>query len=63
MMNDFPTDYPIQSMSQAKRFIRQGAVEVNGKKETNASRIIKTGDKIKVGKRWFLDAVEKPDSI
>lgn len=45
-----------QSTSAAKELIKQGAVDVNGQKETNGSVILKAGDKIKVGERTFLTA-------
>jgi tyrosyl-tRNA synthetase len=41
------------SMSEAKRLIRQGAVDVNDEVITNPKEILKKGDKIKVGKTWF----------
>jgi hypothetical protein len=53
----FPSDYPIKSISEAKRFIKQGAVEVNGVKIFDPNYKNKVGDKIKVGKRWFLTVV------
>jgi len=43
------------SISQAKRLIKQGAVEVNGKVVKNLLFKLKKGDKIKVGKRTFLE--------
>jgi tyrosyl-tRNA synthetase len=45
---------PRQSMASVKELIRQGAVDVNGKKATDGSIILKIGDEIKVGERTFL---------
>lgn len=45
---------PRQSMASVKELIRQGAVDVNGKKVTDGSIILKIGDEIKVGERTFL---------
>jgi tyrosyl-tRNA synthetase len=47
---------PRQSMASVKELIRQGAVDVNGKKVTDGSIILKVGDEIKVGERTFLKA-------
>jgi tyrosyl-tRNA synthetase len=44
------------SISEAKRLIKQNAVEVNGKKAIEAGSIVKPGDKIKVGSHTFLEA-------
>ncbi len=44
------------SVSEAKRLIKQNAVEVNGKKVGENSLIVKSGDEIKVGTRIFLKA-------
>ena len=46
------------SISDAKRLIKQNAVDVNGKTVNNSSLIIKVGDKIKVGERTFLKATK-----
>jgi tyrosyl-tRNA synthetase len=46
----------LTSMSDAKRLIKQNAVEVNGNKINDSSYIIKSGDEIKVGTRTFLKA-------
>lgn len=46
----------LASVSDAKRLLKQNAVEVNGKKLTDASYIVKSGDEIKVGSRTFLKA-------
>jgi len=43
-----------QSMASVKELIRQGAVDVNGKKAMDGSIILKVGDEIKVGERIFL---------
>jgi ribosomal protein S4 len=43
-------------MASVKELIRQGAVDVNGKKVTDGSIILKVGDEIKVGERTFLKA-------
>jgi ribosomal protein S4 len=42
------------SISQAKRLIKDRAVEVNGRVCVDSKYITKKGDKIKVGKRTFL---------
>ncbi len=42
------------SISAAKRLIKQGAVEVNGKVVVDWKYQPKKGDKIKVGKKTFL---------
>lgn len=42
------------SMASAKELIRQGAVDVNGKKATNSSIKLEVGDMVKVGERTFL---------
>jgi predicted rRNA methylase YqxC with S4 and FtsJ domains len=49
--------YPVKSMSDAKRLIKAGGLVINGKKITDPKFKIKTGDKIQVGKRWFLKVV------
>jgi len=43
-----------QSASAAKELIKQGAVDVNGKKATEGSMKLNVGDEIKVGERTFL---------
>ena len=48
--------YP-KSISAVKRLIKAGGVKVNGVKITDVNFQLKPGDKIKVGKRWFLIAV------
>lgn len=44
----------LASVSDAKRLVKQNAVEVNGEKVKDPSRVIKSGDKIKVGSHTFL---------
>ena len=46
----------LASISEAKRLIKQNAVEVNGKKIVDGNTIIVSGDEIKVGSRTFLRA-------
>jgi len=46
----------LTSISEAKRLIRQKAVDVNGKVIDNSSYIVRKGDEIKVGARTFLKA-------
>lgn len=46
----------LESISDAKRLIKQSAVEVNNRKVTNPGQTIEPGDKIKVGSRVFLIA-------
>lgn len=46
----------LASVSDAKRLIKQNAVEINGQKITDTSMIVKTGDQIKVGSHTFLKA-------
>ena len=50
----------LASVSEAKRLVKQKAVEINGKKVTDGSVVVKVGDEIKVGSRTFL--VAKGDS-
>ena len=45
-----------QSASAAKELIKQGAVDVNGKKAADGSVKLSVGDEIKVGERTFLKA-------
>ena len=42
------------SVSDAKRMIAQGGVDVNGKEATDANMKLASGDEIKVGKKTFL---------
>ncbi len=49
-----------KSRSEANRLIEQGAVSINGEKETNVAATIKSGSIIKVGKRRFVKLVS-PD--
>lgn len=44
------------SVSEAKRLIKQGAVDINGEKISDSSYNVKAGDKIKLGSRTFLKA-------
>ncbi len=44
----------LASASDAKRLLKQNAVEVNGKKTTDGSYVVQSGDEIKVGSRTFL---------
>ncbi len=46
------------SMSEAKRLIAQGAVDINGLTVNDHSTIINKGDEIKVGKTTFLKATK-----
>lgn len=46
------------STSEAKRLIKQNAVDVNGKTINDTSLIVKVGDEIKVGNRTFLKATK-----
>lgn len=48
----------VGSKSQARRLIEQGAVEINGGKAAMES-VIKSGDKLKVGKKTFVQIVWK----
>ncbi len=45
---------PRQSMSSFKELLRQGAIDLNGKKITDGSMKLNAGDEIKVGERTFL---------
>ena len=44
------------SISEAKRLIKQNAVDINGKTIFDSSYQVKSGDEIKVGSRTFLKA-------
>ena len=48
------------SRAEAKRLIRQGAVELNGQKATEAPTEIREGDTIKVGRRTWLRITRAP---
>ena len=48
----------LESVSDAKRIIKQNAVDVNGKTVADAAYLVKVGDKIKVGERTFLIATK-----
>jgi len=43
----------LKSLSDAKRLVSQGAIEVNGQTIKDANSIIKKGDTIKIGKKIF----------
>ena len=47
------------SRAEAKRLIRQGAVELNGAKATEAPTTIREGDTIKAGRRTWLRITRK----
>jgi len=49
----------INSMSQAKRLIKDGAVDVNGKMIKDASFNLKGNEKIKIGKKLFVKVIKK----
>lgn len=44
----------VGSMSEAKRLIQQGAVDINNKTEYNPTSKIKGGERIKIGKKTFV---------
>lgn len=46
----------LASISEAKRLVKQNAVEINSGKVTDGNTIINVGDEIKVGSRTFLKA-------
>jgi tyrosyl-tRNA synthetase len=48
----------LESTSEAKRLIKQNAVDVNGKVVTDPSYKVMVGDEIKVGSRTFLKATK-----
>jgi tyrosyl-tRNA synthetase len=48
----------LTSVSDAKRLIKQGGVDVNGQTATDPSSIVKVGDEIKAGRRTFLKAAK-----
>lgn len=48
----------LQSLSDAKRYIAQNAVDVNGEVAPNPNLTVKAGDEIKVGSRTFLKACD-----
>ena len=49
---------PQFSKSELKRLFGAGAIEVNGKKLSSLSYLLKDGDVIKIGKKIFFKAVE-----
>lgn len=54
-LSDIISPYtPLQSHSDAKRYITQGSVDVNAVTITDPTFKIKSGDKIKVGEKVFL---------
>jgi len=46
----------LQSISDAKRFIAQNAVDINGITASDPNLTVNSGDEIKVGTRTFLKA-------
>ncbi|HJX59575.1 tyrosine--tRNA ligase [Candidatus Woesebacteria bacterium RBG_19FT_COMBO_47_8] len=48
----------LESISDAKRIIKQHAVDINGKTVSDAAYVVKVGDKIRVGERTFLIATK-----
>lgn len=48
------------SRAEAKRLLRQGAVELNGQKATEAPTTIREGDTLKAGRRTWLRITRKP---
>lgn len=50
---DIVSDFS-ESRSEAKRKIMQGAVDVNGKAETNPLRTLENGAEVKIGKKIFV---------
>jgi len=49
----------VKSISQAKRLISEGAVDVNGKTTTDPIKKIFIGDRIKIGKKIFVKVARK----
>ena len=49
----------VKSNSEAKRLIKQGAVDVNGMPLKELIASLKTGDKIKIGKKWFGKVIDE----
>ncbi|HWA51772.1 MAG TPA: tyrosine--tRNA ligase [Patescibacteria group bacterium] len=49
----------LSSMSEAKRMINAGAIEINGEVVNNGNYETKIGDKIKIGKKVFGTVVDK----
>ncbi len=45
----------LKSLTDAKRYIYQGSVDINGETITDPGYIVKSGDKIKVGEKVFLE--------
>lgn len=45
-----------KSVAEAKRLIKQGAVDTNGEVQNDTNYIVKNGDKIKMGKKVFIIA-------
>jgi tyrosyl-tRNA synthetase len=48
------------SISEAKRYIAQGSIDVNNKKITDPSYKLKTGDQVRIGTSTFGTIVEPP---
>ncbi len=46
------------STAEIKRMIQQGGVEINGQRVEDMNQTVKAGDKIKVGKRRFIEVIE-----
>ena len=55
---DIVSDFS-ESRSEAKRKIMQGAIDVNGKVETNPLRELENGAEIKIGKKTFIKISNK----
>ena len=45
------------SISDAKRYISQGSIDVNGETITDPTYKLKSGDKIKVGEKTFIEVI------
>jgi tyrosyl-tRNA synthetase len=48
----------VNSKSEARRLVRQGAVEINGKTSTEFVTLIREGSIVRVGKHRFLRIVD-----
>lgn len=49
----------VGTMSETKRLIKQGGVDVNQKVETDPAAHVNIGDKLKIGKTWYGTVVDK----